>query len=71
MMGCTTLTTKIIMPDGKIIEIQNKPDGFVNVKIDGMDITVDNKKPLGVIQSLIGLGIMKTNIEISNKDKGD
>lgn len=59
------------MPDGKIIEIQNKPDGFVNVKIDGMDITVDNKKPLGVIQSLIGLGIMKTNIEISNKDKGD
>jgi hypothetical protein len=68
IMGCKTLETKVTMADGRVFVIENKSDGMVKVKIDGIEILVDNKKPLGVIQSLMGLAIMNTRVNLSNAE---
>jgi hypothetical protein len=68
IIGCKTLETKIIMADGRVFVIENKSDGMVKVKIDGIEILVDNKKPLGVIQSLMGLAVTNTRVNLTNAE---
>ena len=69
--GCTTITTTIEDPHGEIWTVVSKKDSLVKLEKDGVKVEVNNQGKLGIIESIFGVLIMKTDIEISNKDRGD
>lgn len=66
--GCSTVKTTITMPDNSVITVQSKKNGLVMLKKDGIDLTVDNKKPMGIFENLMGILLMKTDINLKNKE---
>lgn len=66
--GCSTVKTTITMPDNSVITVQSKRNGLVMLKKDGIDLTVDNKKPMGIFENLMGILLMKTDVNLKNKE---
>lgn len=67
-ISCSTVKTIITMPDNSVITVQSKRNGLVMLKKDGIDLTIDNKKPMGVFENLMGILLMKTEINLKNKE---
>ena len=69
-MGCTgAVKTIVIMPDNSVITVQSARNGLVKLKKDGIDLTVDNKKPMGIFENLLGILLMKTDINLKNRGR--
>ena len=71
VIGCATITTTIEDPEGNIWTVVSKKDSIVKLDNDGVKLEVNNQGKLGIIESIFGVLIMKTDIELSNKDRGD
>jgi len=71
MAGCASITsvkTIITNSQGEIWTVQSKRDALVKLEKDGVKLEVDNRGQLGVVQSLLGVLIMKTDVKLSNKE---
>lgn len=68
VVGCASVKTTIINPQGEIYTIQSKKDALVIMEKDGVKLTVDNRGKLGLFENLMGIIFMKTDIEIKNKE---
>lgn len=66
-----TIKTTIEDPHGKIWAVISKKDSLVKLEKDGVKLEVNNQGKLGIIESIFGVLIMKTDIEISNKERSD
>lgn len=53
----------------KEIKIIARSDDLITIEIDGMKVTIDGKKRPGLIEQLITLGLIKTNINIGGDDE--
>ena len=69
--SCASITTTIEDPHGEIWTVVSKKDSLVKLEKDGVKLEINNQGRLGIIESIFGVLIMKTDIEISNKDRGD
>lgn len=66
-VGCSAKMT-ITDPDGRIWKIVSKKNALVKYKDPNVDITVDNRGKLGVVESVFGVLMLKTDINLSNKE---
>lgn len=71
MIGCASVTTTIEDSHGEIWTVISKKDALVKLKTAEYELTLDNRGKLGIIESIFGVLIMKTDIEISNKERSD
>lgn len=65
-VGCT-VKTQIIEPDGATYTIRSKADALVSMKIEGREITVDNRGKPNIFESLLGWLLLKTPEAIQAK----
>lgn len=71
LIGCAAIRTTITDPQGEVYVVMSKKDALVTMEKDGVKLTVDNRGKMGLFENLMGVLLMKTDVEISNKDKGD
>lgn len=72
LSGCLgNIKSQIIWYDGREINIKSKNDGLVTVKLDGGEITVDNRGRPGFIEQIFGALLINgtVNRQITN-DRG-
>ena len=67
MAGCA-ITTTITSPQKEVWTIVSKKDALVKMEQDGVKIEVDNRGKLGIVESIFGVLIMKTDVKLSNKE---
>lgn len=62
MLG--NVKTTIEDPEGKIWSIKSKSDALVQIKKDGVEITVDNKGRMSAFEAIMGITMTNTNIAL-------
>jgi hypothetical protein len=65
--GCSVKTV-ITMPDGDIYCVQSKKDALVKLEKDNIKLEVNNQGKPGIFENLMGIMLMKTEVNLSNKD---
>lgn len=71
--GCASLNiteTRIATPEGDIYIVSSKKDAMVTLKKGGTELIVDNRGKMGLFENLMGIMLMKTDVNLKNK-KGD
>lgn len=68
MIGCASVKTTITNPQNEIWIVQSKKDALVTLKQEDMEITVDNRGKMGIFENLMGIMLMKTEINLKNKE---
>ena len=68
MAGCASVKTTIKLPCGQDVEIWSKKDALVTFKTKDIEGTVDNRGKLGILESIFGVLILKTDVNLSNKE---
>lgn len=68
LVGCASIRTTIENPQGEIFTIISKKDALVTYKQNKVEITVDNRGKLGLFENLLGIIVMKTDVELKNKE---
>lgn len=71
MIGCASVKTTLTSPEGNTWTVISKKDSLVKFKTPNIEGEVDNRGKLGIVESMFGILIMKTDIELSNRDRSD
>lgn len=76
LTGCATTLdgtykTTIEDPHGEIWTVISKKDSLVKLEKNGVKLEVNNQGKLGIVESIFGVLILKTDIELSNKERSD
>lgn len=71
IVGCASIKTTITDPNGGTWAIVSKKDSLVKIEKAGVKVEVNNQGKLGIVESIFGVLIMKTDIELKNKEGGD
>lgn len=66
--GCASVKTIVTNPRGEVYTVQSKKDALVMMEKDGVKLTVDNRGKPGIFENLMGIMLMKTEVNLSNKD---
>lgn len=66
--GCATIKTTVTDPQGKVYVVESKKDALVTYKKDDVNLVVDNRGKMGIFENLMGIMLMKTEINLKNKD---
>lgn len=68
LTGCSVLSTNVKTnikdPEGKIWTIESKSDALVQIKKDGVEITVDNRGRMSAFEAIMGIVMTKTDINL-------
>lgn len=68
MAGCAAITTIIEDPQGETWTVVSKKDALVKLEKDNIKIEVNNQGKPGIFENLMGIMLMKTEVNLSNKD---
>lgn len=71
MVGCASLEmvkTTVTTPKGDVYTVNSKRNAVVSLKEGESEITVDNRGRTGVLENMMGMMLMKTDIKVSNKE---
>jgi hypothetical protein len=68
VVGCASVKTTVVGPQGAIYTVQSKKDALVVLKQGDMELTVDNRGKMGIFENLMGIMLMKTEINLKNKE---
>lgn len=68
VVGCASIKTTIVDPQGATYTVQSKKDALVVLKQGDMELTVDNRGKMGIFENLMGIMLMKTEINLKNKE---
>ena len=66
--SCASVMTTVENPQGEIFTIKSKKDALVTLKQGDTELTVDNRGKMGIFENLMGILLMKTDINLKNKD---
>jgi len=71
LSACTLMNvkTEITAPDGKVWEISSKSDAVVSIKTKDTEIVVDNKGRMSVFESILGIAMTNTDINLGLSNK--
>jgi len=67
-IGCASVKTTITDPQGETYTIQSKKDALVVLKQGDTELTVDNRGKMGIFENLMSIMLMKTDINLKNKE---
>jgi len=62
--GLMNVKTEIKDPDGRVWEISSKSDALVQIKTKDTEIITDNRGRPGTLETIMGLALTKTNINL-------
>lgn len=68
MVGCASVKTVVTNDDGITYTVYSKKDALVVLKQGNTELTVDNRGKMGIFENLMGIMLMKTEINLKNKE---
>lgn len=66
--GCASIVTTVEDPHGKTWTVVSKKDSFVKLEKNGVKLEVNNQGKPGIFENLMGIMLMKTEVNLSNKE---
>ena len=66
LAGCYPIKTKIMDRDGMIFCLESVKEAVVTMKRDGVEITIDNRGRPGVLENMMGILMLKTDIAVGD-----
>lgn len=71
IVGCASLNTtetRVVTPEGDIYIVNSKKNAMVTLRKKGTELIVDNRGKMGLFENLMGIMLMKTDINLKNKE---
>lgn len=68
LTGCASVETMVVDPQGETYTVRSKRDACITMKKDGVELIVDNRGKMGLFENLMGILLMKTDINLKNKE---
>ena len=66
MVGCASVKTTITNPQNEVWIVQSKKDAMVTLKQGDTELTIDNRGKPGIFENLMGIMLMKTEVNLSS-----